>query len=673
MGNPEKKTNRYGVLTVYLIALVCLLMGLFLPLYNGKGILALCLPDIINRVANSVIISSDKTIDFAYQINLFGLHIDAGAYVMLLFFIVTFLALIALIPLAIQVAKDKKKNCVLEYIVLVATAFIISAYVLIALQLDTGVSYNMVIAYGGVVFALVVLGFMNKGKTGVTKFFLFLLSALAVLTLFDYAVVIPSLADGLNGLGDKINMYPSFYFVDEDVFYPAISMVPLVGGNMSGTEFIASLLGLNSFTFGETISWLAEAKYKAAFVLGTITALVAVFNYFTDLTALTTNAKKCGLLFNIVRYGLEFASAVCLIITVLVCKYGMGLFLVLLAALALIRLAISIVRFILYLKRKKEEESDAADDAQTLHFAKPTKAPKAYAAKPEPAAEEIPEEKPSVPEFAGAEPITVENAVPVPEEEQPEQMAFIEDAKLAPPPAEEETVEIKENPDEVQMEIAAVEQVQPAIVEPLKPLEPLKADPVKPLEPLEPLEPLQPLKPLEPLRPAESELKPLEPLQPLEPLRPDGEVAEKHEPAQSEPERSEIFAPVHAEPVAEVKPAEEVKPEPAPAPVEERKPEPAPAPERVYTPVYDSDNGVYNLRYGGPYDAFISKLTNDEKIEFAMTFIERNKGDVSNLPEYIIGGDNRKFFNSVFIYLGRLRGLISDGLLNKMFKELNMM
>lgn len=656
MGNPEKKTNRYGVLTVYLIALVCLLMGLFLPLYNGKGILALCLPDILNRVANSVIISSDKTIDFAYQINLFGLHIDAGAYVMLLFFIVTFLALIALIPLAIQVAKDKKKNCVLEYIVLVATAFVISAYVLIALQLDTGVSYNMVIAYGGVVFALVVLGFMNKGKTGVTKFFLFLLSALAVLTLFNYAVVIPSLADGLNGLGDKINMYPSFYFVDEVNFH--------------GTSFIATLLGVSDATFGDTLTVLAEAKYKAAFVLGTITALVAVFNYFTDLTALTTNAKKCGLLFNIVRYGLEFASAVCLIITVLICKYGMGLFLVLLAALALIRLAISIVRFILYLKRKKEEESDAADDAQTLHFAKPTKAPKAYAAKPEPAAEEIPEEKPSVPEFAGAEPITVENAVPVPEEEQPEQMAFIEDAKLAPPPAEEETVEIKENPDEVQMEIAAVEQVQPVVAEPLKPLEPLKAEPVKPLEPLEPL---QPLKPLEPLRPAESELKPLEPLQPLEPLRSDGEVAEKHEPAQSEPERSEIFAPVHAEPIAEVKPAEEVKPEPAPAPVEERKPEPAPAPERVYAPVYDSDNGVYNLRYGGPYDAFISKLTNDEKIEFAMTFIERKKGDVSNLPEYIIGGDNRKFFNSVFIYLGRLRGLISDGLLNKMFKELNMM
>ena len=82
---------------------------------------------------------------------------------------------------------------------------------------------------------------------------------------------------------------------------------------------------------------------------------------------------------------------------------------------------------------------------------------------------------------------------------------------------------------------------------------------------------------------------------------------------------------------------------------------------------------MYTIRYGGPVDEFIGKLTNDEKIEFAMTFIERNKGDIGNVPEYVIGGNNKKFFSAVFIYLGRIRGLISDGLLNKMFKELNML
>lgn len=56
-----------------------------------------------------------------------------------------------------------------------------------------------------------------------------------------------------------------------------------------------------------------------------------------------------------------------------------------------------------------------------------------------------------------------------------------------------------------------------------------------------------------------------------------------------------------------------------------------------------------------------------------MTFIEKSKGDVGNIPEYVIGGNNKKFFSSVFIYLGRIRGMITDGLLNKMFKELDML
>ena len=56
-----------------------------------------------------------------------------------------------------------------------------------------------------------------------------------------------------------------------------------------------------------------------------------------------------------------------------------------------------------------------------------------------------------------------------------------------------------------------------------------------------------------------------------------------------------------------------------------------------------------------------------------MTFIDRTKGSIGNIPEYRIGGNNKAFFSSVFIYLGRIRGLISDGLLNKMFKELNML
>ncbi|MDE6001070.1 MAG: hypothetical protein K2G96_01925, partial [Clostridia bacterium] len=90
-------------------------------------------------------------------------------------------------------------------------------------------------------------------------------------------------------------------------------------------------------------------------------------------------------------------------------------------------------------------------------------------------------------------------------------------------------------------------------------------------------------------------------------------------------------------------------------------------------PVQQQSAYKVNTVYQGPSDEFMRKLTNDEKIEFSMTFIEKSKGDIGKVPDYVIGGDNKKFFSSVFIYLGRVRNLISDGLLNKMYKELNML
>ena len=77
--------------------------------------------------------------------------------------------------------------------------------------------------------------------------------------------------------------------------------------------------------------------------------------------------------------------------------------------------------------------------------------------------------------------------------------------------------------------------------------------------------------------------------------------------------------------------------------------------------------------YAGPTDDFIHKLSNDERIEFAKTFIEKVRGNLGTIPDYVVGGNNKKFFSGVFIYLGRIRGMISDGLLNKMYKELNLL
>lgn len=88
-------------------------------------------------------------------------------------------------------------------------------------------------------------------------------------------------------------------------------------------------------------------------------------------------------------------------------------------------------------------------------------------------------------------------------------------------------------------------------------------------------------------------------------------------------------------------------------------------------PVVETRNIVYNVNtiYNGPSDNFIKKLTNEEKVEFARVFLERNAANLSVLPDYVVGGDNSEFFTSVFIYLSRVRSVVTDGLMNKLYEE----
>lgn len=85
----------------------------------------------------------------------------------------------------------------------------------------------------------------------------------------------------------------------------------------------------------------------------------------------------------------------------------------------------------------------------------------------------------------------------------------------------------------------------------------------------------------------------------------------------------------------------------------------------------ETRNVYYNLNtiYNGPSDNFIRKLNNEEKIEFARLFLERTNENLSMIPDYAVGGDNTKFFSAIFIYLSRVRNVVTDGLMNKMYEE----
>ncbi len=666
-----KKFNKYVLLATYCIAVVCLLAGLFVPLFDGNKMLALQLPDALNTLAGRNIIATENKFALAgLSIINFGsatFSLDFGALVVILYAAVTALALIAVIPAGIAFRKSAKAGSAIAYTFEVAAVIVLSLYVFVELFLypEIKTSYNMLIALGGALLMLIILGIANKKSTGVAKLFLFLLSAIAVLMLFDFAEIIPALKD----IRNSIHLYPALYH-DE--------------GNYLGIKFLDMLF---SGDFGGAFAAITDTKLKTAIMLGTIASLTVILNYVIDVISLATDAKDKGLLFNVVRYVFELMVLVSLAITVAISGYGMGLFLIIIAVSALLRFAISLMRRLLAVKRAKlaKEFEDAP------MFARPSKPQKRRVEEHyDDIIVDVPNVTPEDIPFVGAEPIEIDDH-PVDGEEQ---IALFEPVPEPVPVELPEEVPLAENPDEIQMEIDDAwhpDEPEEIYGEPLPAEEPAAFEPETFEEPVWDLNP-EPVPQYEPEPAPVYEPEPIpEPVIAHEPavvpdVKPEPAPAVvpevKPEPAPAvvpevKPESAPAVVPeVKPEPAPAVVP--EVKPEPEPAVVPEVKPEPKPEPVRTFNPVQHYAFGpdgelIYTIRYGGPSDDFIDKLTNDEKIEFAMTFIEKSKGDVGNIPEYVIGGNNKKFFSSVFIYLGRIRGMITDGLLNKMFKELDML
>ena len=71
--------------------------------------------------------------------------------------------------------------------------------------------------------------------------------------------------------------------------------------------------------------------------------------------------------------------------------------------------------------------------------------------------------------------------------------------------------------------------------------------------------------------------------------------------------------------------------------------------------------------YSGKFDAFIGTLSKSEREEFIDVYVLRTNGDMPEIPEYVVGGNNKAFFNKVFIYLGQYREKVSSELLGKIY------
>ena len=94
---------------------------------------------------------------------------------------------------------------------------------------------------------------------------------------------------------------------------------------------------------------------------------------------------------------------------------------------------------------------------------------------------------------------------------------------------------------------------------------------------------------------------------------------------------------------------------------EEINPSFLPHPPHVNTAGYD----FYNCK---SFDPFIATLNMEERNAFTELFILKFKGTFPEIPDYVVGGDNKEFFRKIFIYLGQYRDRIPSDLLGKMYQ-----
>jgi hypothetical protein len=67
-----------------------------------------------------------------------------------------------------------------------------------------------------------------------------------------------------------------------------------------------------------------------------------------------------------------------------------------------------------------------------------------------------------------------------------------------------------------------------------------------------------------------------------------------------------------------------------------------------------------------PFDAFLETLSKEERKQFGELTINIQK--IAGMPRFEAGGDNKAFFRKIFVNLGTIRGLVPDGLMEKIYQ-----
>lgn len=383
-----KKSIKTAVVVTYVIATLLLIAGWFVlgfgynkGLEVGDMMMFWYVPAIINAFLSPYLGKALITGAFVteHQLPEFtqfnsqvipGVDINIIALMLLVYLVVTVLAIIFLIPVfAGNKAKKTSLTCayVIEGAALVALGilFVFSAWETSLKTTATGY-LNLICVFAAVLIVLFVQSIVEKKSYGVVKMFLFIFSAAA----FMFAMF---------AIDNMIETVLSAISLDS--VWTAVTDGLKVGGGLYAqggvevTGFNALHTMIGGLMRGENLIWVSGNSITLNIVNVCVFALFAVlaFNLIVDFVGLMagnkTNAKgaviphKGGKIFGLVRYALALVIAIVIEVCVVVDKsLADGICLYFVIALLLINVIIDIVRLarVPAQKRKAEQQTTEA-------------------------------------------------------------------------------------------------------------------------------------------------------------------------------------------------------------------------------------------------------------------------------------------------------------------------
>lgn len=566
----KEKKKKLAVVLTYVVALVCILAGLLVPLYDmGAAVITeRMLLSHIPAELNYLVAPITKTEllpnlpSFFVSSGALPTAFDFEALVLVLYALTCVLALVMLIPVCVcKKEKNAYVRCAFSVEIiamLLSGAYIIAhTYSLVYGNLSEWTDYNMFIVLGGTLIVACIQAIVTKGGMGVSRTLALVFSVLSALCILDLTIFIPQLSGALGKFSSAVGGGETANFIGGETSMNGLGLFGLFE-IIHITDIITIFKGLSA----------TGIVFEVLVIL--IVAMV-VLNMVSDVIGIATGKllDKNGMprrhraynTYSLVRYILTFILVVALIVLSFVTEgISAGLYLYFLTVLTVVLFICAIVR-------------TARDNA---------KVKKAKAAAP------AAETKESVADLS------------------------IIDDQLTSSVGGEDVVVTEEPVIIYDNDINYVAETPVTEAQPYEQQTLFESTEEKPTETPVTEEPYT-----EPEQNVYTDL--------------DFSAFDTTEPVTSNGEQLALDDPLLAAA--------------------------APAPSTVFV-------------YGGDTDEFMETLTDAEKIEFVQTFLKKSKGEIRGIPEYRINGDNDDFFPAVFVYMARIRPMVSENLLSKMYKQL---